>query len=97
MVWVCQHIDETILYLNARNPEMEAAVDRYTKPPFNIKLMGDEHNYQIAQAMSWLIGNATNEYVLFLEKDFRPVESIDCTIEQLNAGYNMLLVRVARH
>ena len=76
---------------------MEAAVDRYTKPPFNIKLMGDEHNYQIAQAMSWLIGNATNEYVLFLEKDFRLVESIDCTIEQLNAGYNMLLVRVARH
>ena len=88
-----QHIDETILYLNARNPDMDAAVARYTQPPFNVKLMGDQHNYQIAQAMTWLIGNATNEYVLFLEKDFQLVENIDCAIEQLNKGYNLLLVR----
>ena len=88
-----QNVDETILYLNARNAEMEAVAAKYTLPPYNIKIMGNEKNYQIAQAMTWLIGNATNDYVLFLEKDFRLVESLDCVMEQLSSGLDMLKVR----
>ncbi len=91
-VFQTQNVDETILYLNARNAEMEAAVAKYTLPPYNIKIMGDEKNYQIAQAMTWLVGNATNEHVLFLEKDFRLVESLDCALEQLDNGVKMLTV-----
>ena len=89
-----QNVDETILYLNARNPEMEAVAAKYTQPPYNLKIMGNEKNYQIAQAMTWLIGNATNDYVLFLEKDFRLVESLDCVMEQLDRGIDMLKVCV---
>jgi hypothetical protein len=72
---------------------MDALAAPYTKPPFNIKVMGDEKNYQIAQAMTWLIGNSTNEHVLFLEKDFRLVESLDCALEQLSTGLSLLTVR----
>jgi hypothetical protein len=90
-----QNVDETLLYLNARNPEMEAVAAKYTQPPYNIKVMGNDKNYQIAQAMTWLIGNASNEHVLFLEKDFRLVESLDCTMEQLDNGVKMLESKTA--
>ena len=72
---------------------MEAVAAKYAQPPYNIKIMGNEKNYQIAQAMTWLIGNATNEHVLFLEKDFRLVETLDCAMEQLHKGVQMLNVR----
>lgn len=85
-----QNVDETILYLNARNPEMEAVAEPFTKPPYNVRVMGDSHNYGIATALNWLFGNATNEYVLFLEKDFRLVESLDCVKSMLAEGVKML-------
>lgn len=85
-----ENVDETILYLNARNAEMEAVAEKYTKPPYNVKLMGDGNNYGIATALNWLFGNATNDHVLFLEKDFRLVESLDCALEQLATGVSML-------
>ena len=87
-----QNVDEKILYLNARNPDMEAVAAKYTQPPYNMRIMGDANNYQIAQAMNWMIGNASNEYVLFLEKDFQLVESLDCAMEQLDQGMKMLQV-----
>lgn len=71
---------------------MEALVAPYTKPPFRAKVLGDSANHQIARAMLWLMGNATNEYVLFLEKDFRLVESIECVMQQLRAGIDILSV-----
>ena len=90
---VGQNMDETILYLNARNEEMEKLAEKYTKPPYNVKLMGDSHNYGIAQALNWMFGNASNEHVLLLEKDFRLVESGDCAMEQLQTGLDLLEVR----
>jgi GT2 family glycosyltransferase len=86
-------VDETILYLNARNPDMDRLAEPYTKPPYNVKVMGDSNNYGIATALNWMFGNATNEYVLFLEKDFRLVESLDCVMSQLAEGVKMLNVR----
>jgi hypothetical protein len=81
------------LYLNERNNVTEAAIARYTQPPFNIKVMGDENNYGITWPMIWLIGNASNEHVLFLEKDFQLVESNECAMQQLDIGVKMLEVR----
>ena len=54
--------------------------------------MGDENNYGITWPLNWLIGNATNEVVLFLEKDFQLVESGDCAIQQIAMGKQMLEV-----
>jgi hypothetical protein len=56
--------------------------------------MGDENNYGITWPLNWLIGNATNEVVLFLEKDFQLVESGDCAIQQIAMGKQMLEVCV---
>jgi hypothetical protein len=90
---VRQAVDEFILYLNDRNPETEAAVERYTRPPFNIKIMGDKENHGITRPINWLFGNASNEHVLFLEKDFQLVESLECAAEQIEIGVNMIKVR----
>lgn len=56
--------------------------------------MGDTENHGITWPLNWLIGNASNEHVLFLEKDFQLVEPIDCVYEQLAAGKSMLDVSV---
>jgi hypothetical protein len=89
-------VDETLLYFNARNAEMDAVAAKYMAPPYNlnIKVMGNGENYHIAHAISWLVGNATNEHVLFLEKDFQLVESLDCAMEQLHKGVSLLKVRL---
>lgn len=76
--------------MNARNPEMDALAEPFTHPPYNVRVMGDATNYGIATALNWLFGNATNDYVLFLEKDFRLVESLDCALSQLSEGARML-------
>jgi hypothetical protein len=54
--------------------------------------MGDATNRGITLPMTWLIGNASHDHVLFLEKDFQLVESGDCAIQQIVAGINMLKV-----
>ena len=92
VVRVCQNVDETILYLNARNSEMESLAEPFTKPPYNVKLLGNSVNYGIATALNWLFGNSTNEYVLFLEKDFRLVENLNCVMSQMAEGVRMLQV-----
>ena len=56
-------------------------------------MIGDEANHGITGPLVWLIGNATNEHVLFLEKDFQLVESLDCVMEQLTSGVAMIDVR----
>jgi hypothetical protein len=75
---------------------MDALVAPYTRPPYRVKVLGNSVNHQIARAMHWLMGNATNDHVLFLEKDFRLVESLDCVMQQLHAGLEIINVRWSR-
>lgn len=49
-----QNVDETILYLNARNPEMDALAEPFTHPPYNVKILGNSVNYGIATALNWV-------------------------------------------
>ncbi len=71
---------------------MNAVASQYSQPPYSFKVLGNENNYQIARAMTWLLGNATNDIVLFLEKDFQLVEPLPAVVHQLNTGVNMIKV-----
>lgn len=52
--------------------------------------MGDAENHGIARGMSWLTGNASNPYFLFLERDFQLIEPATCVVEQVNSGVELL-------
>ena len=90
-----QFVDEFIIYINERNDEMDKLLLPYTKPPYNIKVIGNEINYGIIRAINYLVTNSTNDYFLFLEKDFRLVESLQCALDQLSAGIDLLDHNVA--
>jgi hypothetical protein len=87
-----QAFNEVIIFFNERHPDGEALVESFRTPNMNLKILGDANNHGITWALNWLIGNATNEIVLFLEKDFKLVESLDCVHEQVEAGVSMLQV-----
>jgi hypothetical protein len=89
-----QALPELIVFVNNRSAAMDAVLEPYTRPPYNVRVMGDGNNYGITWPLTWLIGNATNEHVLFLEKDFQLVESLECAVEQLRIGVTMLQVTV---
>jgi hypothetical protein len=94
---VLQSMSETLLFLNGRTAEMDEVVKPYTVPPYNIRVMGNADNHGLTWAMNWLMGNASNDHVLFLEKDFQLVESGDCFHEQIATGVQMLKVRARVH
>jgi hypothetical protein len=52
--------------------------------------MGDGNNYGIARGMSFLTGNATRPYFLFLERDFQLIEPSTCVYEQLTSGIDII-------
>ena len=81
---------EFLFFINERTPESDKLLLPYTEPPFNAKMIGSPNNEGLFNGLKWLIGNATYEHVLFLEKDFRLTESITCTFEQLQAGLHLI-------
>jgi len=85
-----QYVDDFTIMVNEHSPEMAKFLLPYQDPPYNIKVRSSEINEGILNGINWLLGNATHDYFLFLEKDFRLSESIGCTLEQLDAGLNML-------
>lgn len=85
-----QYVDEVLFFVNERSPDMAKLLAPFQEPPFNARVLGSDTNLGILTALNYLLGNATNEYVLFLEKDFRLVESLPCALEQIEAGLEML-------
>lgn len=88
-------VPEILIYVNERTP----AMDRFLKPyadEFGIKVMGDAKNHGIARALNWLVGNATQPYFLFLEKDFQLVDPWPCVYEQLQSGKELIDANTAQ-
>lgn len=84
-------LDEFIIFLNGRNPSLEAVVAPYIKKhPGLFKLIGNETNIGIARGMVSLTNAAKNPFFLFLERDFWLVEPATCVAEQLLAGLELL-------
>lgn len=82
---------EFLVYINKRRPEVDDVLVPYlTKYGTKIKVMGDANNYGIARGIMFLTGNASNEYFLFLERDFQLIEPAPCIFEQLTAGIKMV-------
>jgi len=85
-----QFVDEVLIYVNERGREMDAFLEPYTPPPFNVRVLGDQNNIGILLALNELFKAASHEHVLFLEKDFRLVESLPCALEQIDAGLRLI-------
>ena len=84
-------VSEFLVYVNKRRPEVDIELEPYVKKyPGVVRVMGDEHNYGIARAMSFLTGNASQPYFLFLERDFQLIEPSTCVYEQLVSGIEII-------
>jgi len=83
-------VDEVLIMVNEMTPEMEKHLEPYTKPPINLRILSSPKNEGILRGINWLMGNATHENFLFLEKDFRLVEPLPCVIEQILTGQQLI-------
>ena len=83
-------LGEFTIYINKRTPEVEAVAEEYAARHKCIRVMGTAENVGILRAMNYIVGNASQPYILFLERDFQLVEPATCVVEQLAAGVKML-------
>jgi len=81
---------EFLVYVNKRTPDIDAALTPYLAKYPRMRVMGDASNYGIARGITFLTGNATYPYFLFLERDFQLVEPATCVYEQLMAGRKLI-------
>ena len=79
-------VNEVMIMINGVTEYNLAELEELTKPPLNLTILSSLDNEGISRGIHWLMGNASNDNFLFLEKDFRLVESIGCALEQLTAG-----------
>lgn len=86
---------EFLVYVNKRRPEVDAVLDPYVAKYKSVKVMGDANNYGIARGMSFLTGNSSNPFFLFLERDFQLVEPATCVYEEIDAGRKLLEQKTA--
>ena len=83
-------VSEFIIMVNENTAEMTQYLAKYQQAPYNIKVMVNPTNLGISKALNWLMGNATSDYFLFMEKDFRQVEPEACVVQQLSVGVDLL-------
>jgi len=83
-------LSEFTIYINKRRPEVEIVAQEFAKRHSCIRIMGTEENVGILNGMNYLVGNASQPYFMFLERDFQLVEPSTCVVEQLEAGVKML-------
>uniref|UniRef100_A0A0G4F942 Uncharacterized protein n=1 Tax=Chromera velia CCMP2878 TaxID=1169474 RepID=A0A0G4F942_9ALVE len=92
-------IPEMFVFFNSQTEAMvertNAFFSEYSKlypsdTKFNVRLMGSDKNENILKPFNWMVGNATNPYFLFLEKDFKLIEPWTCVTEQLELGKTLL-------
>ena len=84
-------LDEFIVFINNRRPDVESVVEPYVKKyGSKIRVLGDAQNHGIARGMVFLTNNASHPYFLFLERDFELIEPLTCVDEQLRAGVEQI-------
>ena len=84
-------VGEFLVYVNKRRPEVDEVLEPYVqKYPGKVKVLGDAQNHGIARAMTYLTGNASQPYFLFLERDFQLIEPSTCVYEQLTTGIEII-------
>jgi hypothetical protein len=84
-------VEDFMIYINGRKPEIDAEIAPYLKKyPNKIRVLGDANNYGILRGMIALTNNATRPYFLFLERDFQLIEPDTCVYEQLTAGLKLI-------
>lgn len=82
---------EVIVFVNQRDARIDGVLKPYAeRHGKRLRIMGDKHNHGLTHALDWMAGNATEEHLLFLEKDFQLVEPVECVREQLASGVKLI-------
>jgi hypothetical protein len=55
-----------------------------------VRVIGDKKNVNIHWGIEFLVGNATTEYVLFLEKDWELIEPPEILDEQISTAIELI-------
>ena len=83
-------LDEMIIYMNAKDSALEAALQPYVEKHRALRTLGSTENVGILGAMNALVAAAQHPTFLFLEKDFKLIEPWTCASEQLRSGMQLL-------
>jgi hypothetical protein len=87
---VLAYANEVLVYFQGRNAHKEAFIKPYIDKGLVTRVIGDGRLFPIGAAVNWLVGNATNDKVLFLEKDFALIEPAEYVAPRLDDGIQML-------
>jgi len=82
---------EVLVFVNKRDAGIDSVLKPYVErhgPRF--KVLGNAKNHGITWAIDWLVGNATQPFLLFLEKDFHLIEPAECVREQMASGVRLI-------
>ena len=82
-------VKDFMIWVNGKTEASEALLQPLVHK-WGVRLMGSDKNAGQLEAINALVRAATQENVLFLEKDFRLIEPWTCGAEQLSAGVSML-------
>jgi len=85
-----QNVKEVLIYVNSNDGSFDDVLKKYKKSPYNVKILGKGENYGIGTAMTYLVGNSTGKYFMFLEKDWVLIEDMGCWMDQVVSGINLL-------
>lgn len=92
-----KRVTELLVFVNARNDQVMNVLKPYeAKYGKRFKVMSSKTNHGITWALNWLAGNATQPYLLFLEKDFQLVDPVECVREQVAMGLELIKADTAQ-
>merc|ERR1712137_93877 len=87
---------DVTIFVNDQVPSTVEAVKEAMPKDLDYRIMTTDTNRGITDPSNWMMGNATSDFFLFLEKDFRLAEPIGCVLDQLTAGHKLLTEQKAR-
>jgi len=82
-------VKDFMVWVNGKTEASEALLQPLVEK-WGVRVMGSDKNAGQLEAINALVRAATQEHILFLEKDFRMIEPWTCGAEQLTAGVAMI-------
>lgn len=89
-------VGEFILWINnwGDDRSVPAMIEPFVRQ-YSLEVTGSKTNVGQTRAINTMVHFASNDYVLFLEKDFRLIEPWPCVVEQLTTGIDFLASKQA--
>ena len=83
-------IDEVVFVVNRVTPSLGVFLAPFSEEPYNYHIIQSQVDYGSMNGFNWLITNATNDHILFVNSESRIVEPLSCIVEQLSTGIKLI-------